>query len=110
MASFLKLRRKPSALAGGFRTFRGKLVVTALLLAAAVTAFALSELAAPQGNHAVHSTPGFLTRALGAPRPTASLVRTPAPHVTVKVDNNGLTVADSAGAVEIGRASCRERV
>jgi len=78
---------------------RKKLVAAALLVTAAGTAFALSELASSPGKHAVRSTPEFLTSKLGASQPTASLVRTPAPHVTVKVDRHGLTVADSAGAV-----------
>jgi len=58
--------------------FRGRFVVAALLLAAAGTAFALIELASSPGNHAVHSTPGFLARGLRAQQSSASLAGTPA--------------------------------
>ena len=63
------------------------------VFAAAGTAFALSELASSQGNHAVHSTPGFLTSQLGASQPAAALVRKPAPHVTVRIATDGLAVS-----------------
>jgi hypothetical protein len=63
----------------GIRMFRVLMLAVAALAVAACTAIALSELATPKGVNAVHSTPEFLTGALGAPRPTASLVRTPAP-------------------------------
>ena len=60
MASFRNLRRKPSARAEGSRVFRLRLVVAAVVLIAASTAVAISELAT-QGTHAVRSTPEFLT-------------------------------------------------
>ena len=75
------------------------LLAVAALGVALGTVFAFSELATHRGGRTVHVTPKFLTRALGAPRPKASLVRTPAPHVKVTVDDNGLSVADAAGTV-----------
>ena len=56
--------------------FRVLMLAVAALAVAACTAIALSELATPKGVHTVHSKPEFLTRALGAPRPAASLVGT----------------------------------
>src|SRR4030088_3653608 len=98
MASFHNVRlRKLSAAAEGFRVLRHPpLAIARALVGVALAAVALSELAALPGNHAVshHATPAFLTRALGAARPSAALVRTPAPHVSVAIANGGLTVAD----------------
>src|SRR5258708_20508600 len=95
MASFPKVRRferVSSAPAEGSRTFGHKLVIAAFLFtAAAGTAFALSELAAPRGNHVVHATPEFLTRELRAPQPTASLVRTPASGLPALIKDHGFT-------------------
>ena len=81
--------------------FRRKLVAAALLVTAAGTAFALSELASSPGNHAVRSTPEFLTSKLGASQPMASLVRKPAPHVTVRIATDGLAVSQPDGAVRL---------
>ena len=68
----------PSDLSEGIRMPRVLLAVAALVVALG-TVFALSELATHRGGRTVHTTPKFLTSALGAPRPAASLVRTPAP-------------------------------
>jgi hypothetical protein len=80
MASFPNVRhsRKPPDLSEGVRLPYVLLAVAALVVAVR-TVFALSELATHRGGRTVHATPKFLTRALGAPRPKASLVRTPAP-------------------------------
>ncbi len=86
------------------------LVVAGVVIAAAGTAFALSELASSPGNHAVHSTPEFLTSQLGASQPTAALVRTPAPHVTVRIAKDGLAVSHPDGAVAlIGTTQSQKR-
>ena len=77
------------------------LVVAGVVIAAAGTAFALSELASSPGNNAVHSTPEFLTSKLGASQPAASLVRKPAPHVTVRIAKDGLAVSHPDGAVAL---------
>ena len=85
MASYSKLRQRlRSASAGRVRVLRRHplATVTTLVVVALAAVVALSELAALRGNHAVsqHTTPAFLTRALGAARPAASLVRAPAPE------------------------------
>src|ERR1700690_3338926 len=100
MASFPNVRplRNPSDPSEGVRASRVLLAVATLVVALSAV-FALSELATHWGGRTVHTTPKFLTRALGAPRPKASLVRTPAPHVKVTIDKHGLSVADAAGAV-----------
>src|SRR5436853_6084744 len=102
MASFPKMRlQRRSATAERVRVLRPRpLAVAATLAVAALAAAALSELAALQGTNAAShtATPAFLTSALGAARPEAALVRTPAPHVTVAIAKGGLTVADSNGA------------
>src|SRR5712691_838833 len=112
MASFPKVRRFErisSAPAEGSRTFRHRLVIAAFLFAAAAgTAFALSELATPQGDRPVHATPEFLTRELGAPQPTASLVRTPASGLRVSIRNHGFTYAAAwSGALSISATGMR---
>ena len=86
MASFPKMRlqsARPRPSASAFCRHR-PLVIAATLVVAAIAAAALSELASSQGRHAAstEATPSFLTKALGAARPQASLVRTPAPQVT----------------------------
>ncbi|MDX6467204.1 MAG: hypothetical protein QOI27_2244, partial [Gaiellaceae bacterium] len=92
MASFLHLRpHRPSETSEGSRMFRPRLVAAALVLAAAVIAFGLSELASP--GRAVHTQPEFLTRALGAPQPHASLVRSPAPDLHVAIRNGGFKLS-----------------
>ena len=75
-----------------------KLVLAALVLAASVIAFALSELAT-QGNHAVRSTPEFLTRALGASQPHASLVRSPTADVQVSIHDGGFSITSGTGSL-----------
>src|SRR3978361_396989 len=101
MASFLNLwPHRPSDSSEGSRISRRRLVVAALVLAASVIAFALSELAT-QGNHAVRSTPEFLTRALGAPAPSTSLVRSPAPKLKISIGDHGFTYTN-AGSASIG--------
>src|SRR3954464_1224138 len=105
MASFPKMRlQRRSALAERVRVLRHRpLAIAATLAVAALAAAALSELAALQGSNAAShtATPAFLTRALGAARPNATLVRTPAPPVAVEIAKGGLTVADSSGAVHL---------
>ena len=76
----------------------GSLAIAALAFAA-VTAVALSELASFRGSHAVRSTPGFLTRELGAPSPSAPLVRTPSRGVSVAIHQGGYTLATPAGTI-----------
>ena len=68
-------------------------------LVAAVTAVALSELASFRGSHAVQPTPGFLTRELGAPSPSAPLVRAPSRGVSVAIHHGGYTLATPAGTI-----------
>ena len=68
---------KASDTSEGVRVPRVLLAVATLVVAVG-TVFAFSELATHWGVRTVHATPKFLTRALGAPRPKASLVRTPA--------------------------------
>ena len=54
------------------------------------------------GSHGKRSsTPAFLTKALGSPQNSASLVRKPAPGVTVRVGRSGYTVARRGGAVSL---------
>ena len=104
MASFPKMRRSadPSVPTEGGRTFRHKLAFTALLLAVLGTAFGLFELATLPGHRAVPSaTPAFLTKALGAPERSASLVRKPAPHLRVAIGDHGFTYA-SDGLAALG--------
>src|SRR3978361_1229692 len=106
MASFLNLRpHRPSDPSEGSRMSRRRLVTAALVLAASVIAFALAELAT-QGNHAVRSTPEFLTRALGAPAPSTSLVRSPAPKLKVAIGNHGFTYTN-AGSAPLGLPALR---
>lgn len=80
MASFSNVRTpaQSSDYSEGFRMCRTPMLAVAALLLAAGAVTALSELATHRGNHTVQTTPEFLTRTLGAPRPAASLVRTPA--------------------------------
>src|SRR5205814_5463785 len=109
MASLPKVRlQRRSAAAERVRVLRHRpLAIAATLTVAALAAAALSELAALQGSDAAShtATPAFLTRALGAARPTAPLVRTPAPNVTVEIAKSGLTVADSSGDVHLVSAT-----
>ncbi|MEP6811698.1 MAG: hypothetical protein ABI990_01780, partial [Actinomycetota bacterium] len=77
---------------------RRSLVFAALVLAAG-TAVVLSELASFRGGHAVRSTPGFLTRELGAPSLSAPLVRTPSRGVSVAIHKGGYTLATPAGTI-----------
>lgn len=81
MASFPNLRTpvEPSDESEGVRMSGVLPLAVAALVLAAGTVVALSELATLRGSHTVHTAPEFLTSALGAPRSTASLVRTPAP-------------------------------
>jgi hypothetical protein len=80
MASFPNVRptRLPSDVSEGFRMFARRPLAVATFDVALGTVIALSELATHRGGRMVHATPKFLTRALGAPRSKASLVRTPA--------------------------------
>ncbi|HEV7133533.1 MAG TPA: hypothetical protein VGN27_07390, partial [Gaiellaceae bacterium] len=95
----------PSVPTEGGRTFRHKLAFTALLLAVLGTAFGLFELATLPGHRAVPSaTPAFLTKALGAPQRSASLVRKPAPHLRVAIGDHGFTYA-SDGLAALGIAA-----
>ena len=75
------------------------LLAVATLVVALGTVFALSELATHRGGRTVHTTPKFLTSALGAPRPAASLVRTPAPNVSIAIHPRGFTFDAGAGGV-----------
>ncbi|MDQ1535574.1 MAG: hypothetical protein QOF28_3335, partial [Actinomycetota bacterium] len=101
MASFPNLwPHRPSDSSEGSRTFRRRLVIAALVLAASVIAFALSELAT-QGNHAMRSTPDFLTRGLGPTQPSAPLVRKPAHGVTVRIAKDGLAFTQNGNAVHL---------
>ena len=98
MASFPNVRhsRKSSDASEGVRVPRLLLAVATLVVAVG-TVFALSELATLQGGRTVHATPKFLTRALGAPRPKASLVRTPAPNVSIAIHPRGFTFDAGVG-------------
>ena len=81
----------PSAAAWSGRPFR--IAAAASALAVLLLLLALQ----PQAPQPL-STPGFLKAALGAPQPSAPLVRTPAPGVRVAVRDGGY-------AVERGKAS-----
>ena len=98
MASFPNVRhsRKSSDASEGVRVPRLLLAIATLVVAVG-TVFALSELATLQGGRTVHATPKFLTRALGAPRPKASLVRTPAPNVSIAIHPRGFTFDAGVG-------------
>ena len=100
MASFPNVRpSKRPAGAWRLRMVRhGSLVIAALVLAA-VAAVALSELASFRGSHAVQPTPEFLTRELGAPSPSAPLVRAPSRDVSVAIRHGGYTLATPAGTI-----------
>src|SRR4051812_35331921 len=100
MASFPNVRpsQRPAD-AWRVRVLRRRSLVIAALLAAAVTAAALSELAGFRGSHAVQPTPGFLTRELGAPSPSAPLVRAPSRGVSVAIHPGGYTLATPAGTI-----------
>ena len=100
MASFPNVRpEKRPAGAWRFGMSRRRSLAIAALVVAAVTAVALSELASFRGSHAVHPTPGFLTRELGAPSPSAPLVRAPSRGVSVAIHQGGYTLATPAGTV-----------
>src|SRR6266480_4051360 len=115
MASFSDLRpRLRSAKAGSkaVRRFRSPLLlaVSAALLLTAF--FAVSELATLRGAKA-HDTSAYLTRELGSPLSSTSLVRSPArtsPALGGKVEihGGGLKITSGRDSLEIGRASCRE--
>ena len=74
---------------------RSRLAVsTAAIVAFAAAAFlAVDHLAGPGAGRAT-SEPAFLTKELGVPQHSLSLVRKPAPHTTVKIrPAGGYTVA-----------------
>src|SRR5919198_2266674 len=92
MASFSNLRsRSRSADAGSSAvvSFR-KVAIASASLAALVSAafFAVPELATLRGAKA-HDASAFLTRELGSPQSSASLVRTPAGGVKVAIRHGG---------------------
>jgi hypothetical protein len=105
MASFSDLRpRARSAKAGGgaVRRVRTPLLL-AVFAALLLTAFlAVSELATLRGAKA-HDASAYLTRELGSPLSTASLVRKPARNHTVTIGKRGFTV--SSHGQTIGLAS-----
>src|SRR5207244_41243 len=51
-----------------------------------------------RSSHPTHATPAFLTRALGAPDPSSSLVRTPSRGVSVAIHDGRLTLTSRAGS------------
>jgi hypothetical protein len=100
MASFPNVRpsQRPAG-AWRVRVLRRRSLAIVTLVVAAVTAVALSELASFRGSHAVQPTPGFLTRELGAPSPSAPLVRAPSRGVSVAIHRGGYTLATPAGTI-----------
>src|SRR5919197_2436770 len=100
MASIPKLRPSARPADAGYFRIRtlGTLAFATLLLAAGLF---LSELATPQGGHAVHTTPEFLTRELGKRDASASLVRAPSAGVGVAIHAGGYTLATPAGVVDL---------
>src|SRR6266511_3811836 len=103
MASFPDLRPGfRSAKAGGkaVRRFRSP-VLLAVSAALLLTAFlAVSELATLHGAKA-HDASAFLTRELGSPLSSATLVRKPAHGVTVTVRKDGYRVTRNGNAVSL---------
>ncbi len=110
MASFPNVRptRLPSDLSEGIRMLRVPLAVATLVVALG-TVFALSELATHRGGRTVHTTPKFLTRALGAPRPKASLVRTQAHGTATTIGRSGYAVSNSIGTVRVTQPDTTSR-
>ena len=101
MASFPNVRplRMSSDLSEGIRMLRVPLAVATLRRRNLASSSTLSELATHRGGRTVHTTPKFLTSALGAPRPAASLVRTPAPNVSIAIHPRGFTFDAGTGGV-----------
>ena len=75
-------------------------LVAILVLAAAAGFFGL---ATQRGGHADsrHATPAFLTKALGTDEPSAPLLRTPAPGVSVAIHQGGYALATPAGTIAL---------
>src|SRR5256714_8909878 len=88
---------------GSRRTLR--VAVLAFAVAASVVAAlavaGASELALHRNSHSTHSTPAFLTRALGAPQPSGSLVRRPSRGMRVTIEDRGFTLTSPAGAFRL---------
>ena len=104
MASFPDVRRiaESSDRSEGVRMPRILALAVAALLLAAGAVFALSELATLRGAHTVHTTPEFLTGALGAPRPNAPLVRAHGHTGTAaRILPSGYAVSSPSGTVRI---------
>src|SRR6266545_8016019 len=104
MASFPDLRpgsRSAKAGSRAVRRYKRSPILLAVSAALLLTAFlAVSELATLHGAKA-HDASAFLTRELGSPLSSATLVRKPAHGVTVTVRKDGYRVTRNGNAVSL---------
>lgn len=73
-------------------------LIAAILAIAVVTVLAAHSVGSHQRGGHKATAPAFLSKQLGSSQAHGSLVREPAPNVSVAIANDGLSVTDAEGA------------
>ena len=101
MASNTELRRSARRSAGAERFGTPRFILASALAVGLVCLLVLAQLASRQEQQSAGSPPAFLGDALGSPQTTASLVRTPAPGLTLNVMDASFGLASELASVTL---------